>query len=287
VNAFVADQMPAVLHANSTPAMCYALRTHTCPVVWHVRDLAPLGRWGGWLYRHAARVAVISTAVHEDVARYAHGPDKRVLVPPAVDTARFHPAEDRAALKHRLGLPDDAPLIGMVAQFVPWKRHDLLLDALALITGMDWHLVLAGADLHQPQEYLAAVRARMAQPALIDRVTWRPWLDDPSALMAALDICVLTSRREPFGRALLEAMACGAPCIAIDDAGPRDLIAHEQNGLLVGETPREIADAIARLLANADVRGAMGAAGRACALDRFSLATQRAVLANLYGELMC
>jgi glycosyltransferase involved in cell wall biosynthesis len=282
VNEVIARVRPDIAHANGTPAMLYLLRARGVPAVWHVRDLAPLGPAGPPLYRRAARVAVISTAVRQAVEGFARGGEKCVLLPPAVDTAHFQPAADKAALRARLGLPLEVPLLGMVAQFVPWKRHGLFLDALEKLADRPWHAVLAGADLHHDEAYCASLRRRLESPPLAGRVTWLPWQEDAAPLLGALDLCVLTSDREPFGRVLIEAMACGVPAVAMDDAGPRDIVVPEETGLLCPPDAQAIATAISRLLDDADLRDRLGRAARTRVEERFSVAGQREALTELY-----
>jgi len=285
VNALIARVRPDIVHANSTPAMLYLLRMRGVPAVWHVRDLAPLDLAGPLLYRRAAGVAVISTAVRDLVTQCARDENKCVLLLPAVDTVQFHPVENKALLRARLGLPVDQPLIGMVAQFVPWKRHGLFLDALAALEDRPWHAILAGADLHHDEAYCAALRRRLASPPFAGRVTWLPWQQDAAPLMAALEICVLTSEREPFGRVLIEAMACGIPAVAMDDAGPRDIIIPEETGLLCPADPSAIATALARLLDDPFLCDRLGRAARTRVEERFSLEGQQERLSELYAEL--
>jgi glycosyltransferase involved in cell wall biosynthesis len=278
---------PQLVHANSTPALLHALRATSLPLVWHVRDLTPLGRWGAGLYHRACRVAAISSAVREDLRQYTRdGGEKIVLLPPAVDTEHFRPADDRQALRAGVGLPCETPLIGMVAQFVPWKRHHLFLDALAQLASHPWHAVLAGADFGRDDAYVASLRARVAQPPLTGRVTWLPWQQDPAPLLSALDCCLLTSQREPFGRALIEAMACGVPVIAVEDGGARDIVVPGVTGLLTTDDPSVIAAALLTLLSDAELRDQLGCAARKRTVDCFSLSRQRADLSALYQRIL-
>ncbi|MHB0937350.1 MAG: glycosyltransferase family 4 protein [Armatimonadota bacterium] len=282
INAIVEHVRPDIIHANTTPAMLYLLRVRGAPAVWHVRDLVPLGIAGPLLYKRASRVAVISSAVREEVQQYGVGQDKSVLLQPAVDTEHFHLHGDKPAVRKELGLPAGEPLIGMVAQFVPWKRHHLFLDALAKLPDRPWHAVLAGADLHHDETYCTLLRHRLTTPQFSGRVSWLPWQEDAAPLLASLDLCVLTSEREPFGRVLAESMACGVPVVAIDDAGPRDIVVPEETGLLCPPDDLAIAAAIARLLDDAGLRERMGRAARARVEERFSVAGQRKALRELY-----
>jgi len=285
LNAIVERVKPDIIHANSTPAMLYLLRVRGAPAVWHVRDLVPLGIAGPLLYKRASRVAVISSAVRAEVQQYSGGQEKSVLLQPAVDTEHFHPHEDKAALREKLGLPAGLPLLGMVAQFVPWKRHQLFLDALAKLPDRPWHAVLAGADLHHDETYSTMLKHRLTTPQFSGRVSWLPWQEDAAPLLASLDVCVLTSEREPFGRVLAEAMACGVPVVAIDDAGPRDIVCPEETGLLCPPDDLALAAAIARLLDNTDLRERMGRTARARVEECFSVARQRQMLVELYESI--
>ena len=285
INEIVDRVKPDIIHANSTPAMLYLLRVRGVPAVWHVRDLVPLGIAGPLLYKRASRVAVISSTVRDEVQQYGGGEDKSVLLQPAVDTGHFRPYEDKAALRKQLGLPADLPLLGMVAQFVPWKRHNLFLDALARLPECPWHAVLAGADLHHDETYCTLLRHRLTTPQYAGRVSWLPWQEDAAPLLASLDVCVLTSEREPFGRVLVEAMACGVPVVAIDDAGPRDIVIPEEHGLLCPPDDLAIAAAISRLLDHANLRATMGRAARARVEELFSVEGQRNALSELYTQI--
>ncbi len=69
VTSTVTDEGVELVHANATPAMLYALRLSGVPVIWQVRDLAPLGAWAHACARRAARVAVISLAVRQHLGR--------------------------------------------------------------------------------------------------------------------------------------------------------------------------------------------------------------------------
>ncbi len=282
----VRSARPDLLHVNSTAAMLYADNLPDVPVIWQVRDLVPLGVVGKRLYRRAARVAAISPTVRADLLHYANDGGKKItLLPPAVDTARFCPPEDRRALRARLRLPEDLPLIGMSAQFVSWKRHHLFLDTLEHLLDRPWHAVVTGANLHGDVEYLEEIRARLEAPPLADRVSLLPWQHDPSPLTAALDICTLTSAREPFGRVLIEAMACGVPVVAVNEGGPTDIIVAGETGLLAPAEPAALASALAQLLDNPGLRTRFGEAGRTRVLDLFSLECQRETLTELYSSL--
>lgn len=282
----IALARPDLLHVNSAPAMLLLSTRRTIPVIWHARDLAPLGAWGRVFYRRADRVIAISNVVAEAMRAYAgDGGAKIIRMHPWVDVVRFQPA-DRHAARATLALPTEAPLIGMVAQFVPWKRHDLFLDALDLLADRPWHAVLAGADFGRDDAYARTLRERIARPPFAGRVSLLPWQEDPVALYSALDMCVLPSRDEPFGRAVIEAMACGVPVVAADEGGPREIIVHGETGLLVPAQPGPLAQALRLLLDDPKLRVQYGHTGRERAVSHFSGEIERQRLGGIYEELL-
>jgi glycosyltransferase involved in cell wall biosynthesis len=86
---------------------------------------------------------------------------------------------------------------------------------------------------------------------------------DVLALINAADVFVLPSPAEPFGLVLLEAMALGKPAIATQAGGPLEIVVPEETGLLVPpSSPEALAEALSRLLADAQLRQSMGQKGR-------------------------
>ena len=105
--------------------------------------------------------------------------------------------------------------------------------------------------------------------------------------MRGLDMFVLPSLGEGIANTILEAMACGLAVVATDVGGNPELVQHGFNGLLVpAADPQALADAIVKLADDADLRLAMGKAGRQMAEQRFSLETMVARYQRLYSSLL-
>ena len=92
--------------------------------------------------------------------------------------------------------------------------------------------------------------------------------EDARGLMRASDVFILPSQFESFSYTLLEAMACGLPCIATDVGGNRDLVEPEGSGLLVpNQNPTELAAAMVRVAEDEKARISMGRAGASLARE--------------------
>ncbi|MEW6750751.1 MAG: glycosyltransferase family 4 protein [Candidatus Latescibacterota bacterium] len=269
----VRRQRPALLHANSSRSMAYAGlvgRWARLPVVWHVRIVASDGWWDRVLARRATRLVVVSEAVR---ARFPW-PDARArvcVVPNAVDVDAMARGDGEAA-RRRLGC-GAGPLVGMVAQLVPNKRPEDFLRAAALVAERfpDCRFLLVGRE-PEGGGYGAYLRELASRLGLGERVVFAGFQDDVPGVMAALDVVVLTSAQEAFGRVLVEAMAAGRPVVATRSGGVAEVVADQETGILVpvGDVPG-IAAAVAAFLAAPERARAMGLAGQARARQEFGL----------------
>src|SRR6202043_3471359 len=178
----------------------------------------------------------------------ALAPDARLeVVYNAVDLERFDPERiDRAGARAALGDAGGRLLLGVVAQLSPWKGQDTAIEALQLLCeqGVDAHLLLIGsakfvarATRFDNEAYVARLRALVADAGIEDRVSWLGEREDVPDLMRALDVLLLPSWEEPFGRALIEAMALGVPVVSTSVGGPPEIVEDGREGFLVA--PRD------------------------------------------------
>jgi glycosyltransferase involved in cell wall biosynthesis len=126
------------------------------------------------------------------------------------------PAPDRDAAREQLNIPTRARVALCLARMVPQKRHDVLLDAWAQLTGGQI-LLLAGDG---PERHDLEERAR----PLGDRVRFLGNRSDVSTLLAAADVTVLTSDWEGLPISILESLAAGRPVVATDVDGVREIL---------------------------------------------------------------
>ncbi|MER6032337.1 glycosyltransferase [Streptomyces sp. NPDC001835] len=171
----------------------------------------------------------VSPTVADRLTRWGVPRPRIAVVPNGVDLDgfRFDP-ERRRLTRARLGLPDDAFVIGGIGRLAPGKRFDVLIGALALLPD-DCRLLLVGGG---PEE--AALRRAAERAGVAGRVLFtgeRPYAPDGSpgpelpALTSAMDVLAAPSPEEAFGLAVVEALAAGLPvryasCPAVEDLPP-------------------------------------------------------------------
>lgn len=176
--------------------------------------------------------------------------------------------------------PDSCPVNGAqcvlaVGTKVQQKGFDLLLQAFARVADSfpDWRLVILGVSPESEEATGAeqSLGAEIRELGLEARVCLPGLAGNMSDWYERADIFVLSSRYEGFPNVLLEAMAAGCACIAFDcDTGPRDILEHDENGLLAPpEDVSRLAAGMERLMADADLRERLGSAAKSVR-ERFS-----------------
>jgi glycosyltransferase involved in cell wall biosynthesis len=256
------------------------------------------------LYRRFPGYVAISPALAE-AYRKAGLPEKRLrTIPQGVDVTRYRPAEDRAALRRELGASERDPLLLFLGSLVQRKGIDVLLTAWEQIHrgSPSAELWLVGLDRFEDDpaaaRFLEQCVARLS-PSALSRVRRLGVRDDVDRLLQVADVFLFPSRREGFGTAIIEAMACGVPCIVCELTGITDFIfaAPARNtaaardtrpdGMVVlQEDSGALADAALMLLSAPDRAIAMGTSGRERVLERFDIERVTEHYLGWYGELL-
>jgi glycosyltransferase involved in cell wall biosynthesis len=287
-------------HANSIRAgiALSAARVSGAAKVVHVRDCLPSGLLSTATMRLIASAAttVVANSRYTASSVRALAPDARLeVVYNAVDLERFDPQRiDRAGARVALGDAGGRLLLGVVAQLSPWKGQDTAVEALRLLCeqGVDAHLLLIGsakfvarATRFDNEAYVARLRALVADAGIEDRVSWLGEREDVPDLMRALDVLLLPSWEEPFGRTLIEAMALGVPVISTNVGGPPEILEDGREGYLLAPRDPVAWAAAIRRIADSESRAAeMGRAGRLNVQRRFTVEHHVAAMLDVYAR---
>lgn len=236
-------------------------------------QLKPRWHWiaQGVAARRAERIIVPSQSIADVAqARSAIPASQIQVIPNAIDADAF------ANVKPQ---PLDGPTapVGFIGRLDPVKRIDDLIAAMGQLTP-EYHLAIFGEGGHRP-----ALEKQIARLGLADRVSLKGAVNRPQDALSSIGALVLPSEAEGFGLVLIEAMAAGVPVVATNAPGIRDVVEHEQTGLLVpvGDPPA-IASALRRLRENPAPRSTLVMNARKMVRQRYAwapvLAAYRAVL---------
>jgi glycosyltransferase involved in cell wall biosynthesis len=205
-------------------------------------DLLPrrgIGAAVRWATRRADGVVAASEAIATAVAAPA------TILRPGVDLARF------AATP----APDGAPRALALAALVPWKRPDLALEVAARVPGLQ--LELAGAPIPgDAGAYVRSLEARATAGDLAGRVTFLGAVGDPRPALQRAHCLLHCADAEPWGLALVEALAAGRPVVAADAGGPREIVADGAGRLFAPGDAAAAAAALEAVLDDAEAPAA-------------------------------
>lgn len=208
-----------------------------------------------------------------------------------VDTERFIPdQESRQKVRQRYGFGEADLVMGMAGRLAEEKGQlSLLKILLPMLKKNSNHKILIAGDekIHPDTTYPAEIMSFIRQNGLDGNVAMAGYIEDMNGFYNALDLFLLPSFREPFGRVLIEAMATETPVIASRVGGVPEVVDHEINGYLV-----ESGDAVGwreyinRLIHNEAIRQNFLKSGRNKVLKKFTSENITSSIAALYGELL-
>jgi glycosyltransferase involved in cell wall biosynthesis len=290
-----------VVHANSVRSGMIAAALRRTPRVVFVRDVLPrrlAARVAARLaLRRGARILANSRYTADAFAEQAHTREPVEVVFSPVDGSRFDPQRvDRAHARRTLGLPEDRFVAGIVGQVTPWKGHDTAVRAVAELVrrGHDVLLVIAGSPRFAAPttrfdnlSYAEWLHRLVDEAGIADHVQFIGERGDVDVVMRALDVLLLPSWTEPFGRVVVEALTMGTRVLATDHGGPREIVRSADDGELVApRDPGSWADALERELARPQEAPAVAKARRARALERFGVDRHVASVTGVWTRLV-
>jgi glycosyltransferase involved in cell wall biosynthesis len=264
-----------VIHSHGIKThLLAALCPRRRPVIWHLHDYVSLRPVSMALLRRLARrcdlVIAVSDSIAQDARCWLPSGFPIVVVHNAVDTERFSPDGAVADLDALAGLPSAPPdtlRVGLPATFARWKGHDVFLHSLAGLRRRDVRGYLIGGAVYQTgdsQWSEQELRELIATLGLQEHVGLTGFLDDMPSAYRALDVVVHASTRpEPFGLVIPEAMACGRLVLATRIGGAAELFEHDVQavGLDVAQVSTMTA-ALCGLLADPGRRAAIASRAR-------------------------
>lgn len=280
-----------LVHLNSLPWLYPAVlvaRRLRRPLAVHVRDHTDAAWFGARHHRWFARRVDAWLAITDFCAApyLAAGLRPVHVLPNGVDLDAFHPGADGGEPRARWG---GGPLVGLLGYLIPRKGQDLLLEAAGRLIGegLPLRVVLAGSDPFPASGYARRLREAADRVPLAGRVVFAGFHGDAAVRLAALDVLVVASDEEPFGRVAVEAMAVGRPVVATAAGGTPEVVQDGVNGLLVPpRDPEALARALRRVLTEPGLRDRLVAEGLRTVRERYDVEVSARLLAERYRDLL-
>ncbi len=290
---------PEIVHTHTAKAGLLgrlAARSAGVPTVVHtyhghvLRGYFP--PWKAALFRRletrlanaADALVAVSESVQQDLVAFGIAPAERIrVIPLGLELGRLANGLPRGTLRREAGIPDDAPLVGMVGRLVPIKDVPTFLRAARIVreTKPEAHFALVGDGEERP-----ALESLCRELGLGGRATFFGWRRDLDAVYGDLDVVVNSSRNEGTPVALIEALAAAKPVVATRVGGTPDLLGEGERGRLVppGE-PEALARAVLETLEESEAARHHAQAGREYVLKHHSVDRLVRDVDALYREL--
>ena len=268
--------------ASFAHSRCKAMVTSRLGIDWYTPALTNFFRY--YMNPRTTRIFANSEGVKNFVIHQEHAPPEQVDVfYQGVDTVRFSPQSGDLSVPAALGIPPDAKVAGIVANYRPVKDHALFLRAAKLVADQvpDAAFVLVGAgDLYAELQRLAA------ELGISQRVFFSNGRGEVTDYLRRMSLAALSSESEGFSNAILEYMASGLPVVATDVGGNGEAIQHGSTGYLVkSRDPAAFAAPMTELLQNESLRQEMGQRSLERCRTLFSMDAYIHRLESYYREL--
>ncbi|MBW1696352.1 MAG: glycosyltransferase family 4 protein [Deltaproteobacteria bacterium] len=256
-----------------------AARLARIPSILHMKSLYWTKEYG-WPNRlilsQANIILAISDAVHRACLGARLPNNKIVTIHDGVDPKSFYVREDmELKVRSDLGIPEDRFVIGFVGRLgVEWKNEPLVYRLVGELSQQieNLSLLVVGGPYDGKNETFEKSKQLARELGGKAEIHFLGSLNDVPAVLPAMDVYLVPSKEEPFGRVVIEGMAAGLPVVGSNNGGIPEMITDGYDGFLKDPDDLSAWVSIVRILSrNPDLRGRIGKNARKTVENRFTL----------------
>ncbi len=285
IKSVITEKNIDVVYINSIKSSLYgipAARQTKCRIIWHLHDCLTRDFYSLWiipliifLTNRADKIICVSDAVKKYFIKAGGNPNKAVVIYNGVDLERFNPNISGEFVKKQLGLSGQR-IVSMIGRLESWKGQRVFIKAAKIISEKrdDIIFLIVGGPLFGFAEYEKELKTMVEQLGLKNKVLFLGFRAGPKQIYAGSDVIVHCSvKPEPFGRDIIETMACGKPVISTELGAPGEIIEDKKDGVLIKpNNPKLLANKILKLIDNPRAARILGANAREKAEEQFDIA---------------
>lgn len=271
---FIRKNSINLIHVNcdrAVPHAVLAARLTGTPVLCHIHDMTRawyLPRYVRYLNQSQLIIAD-SNATARHCVQAGMDPHKLAVIYECVEVEKYLRVGERERHKVRLELEisESEITVGLIGHVLRYKGHEEFVRAAAIISAQrpEARFIVVGDDrMSDEPEFMPFLKTLLCELGLSDKFLFTGYRLDVPDVMAAIDIVVVPSWNEPFGRVVVEALAASRPVVATNAGGIPEIVRHNHTGLLVPpQDIEQLAMAITRLVLDTELRICMGSRGPA------------------------
>ncbi len=278
-----------ILHCNSCRAAHWGVplsRLLSVKTICHVRD-SRYTRATQFFLKHASgtvELVAVSAAIKRAVQSVGVRETRIRVIHNAEDVRTYRPDASVNVLAREFVCTEKRFKIGIIGRIVEWKRHIDLIEAVgSLRSKIDFQVFIVGELWDEDSTLTKTLQDRILSLSLENRVIFTGFRENVREIIAGLDMVVVPSEDEPFGKVIIEAMAMSKPVIGTRSGGIPEIIEDGVSGILVPiRDPASIARAIETVALDKKFAETLGRNARNRVVASFSLEHHVANIQKLY-----
>lgn len=229
-------------------------------------------------------IVTVSQDTCNDVKKYCFTKKPIQVVLNGIDIKKIEDSRTNITkIKQSFDIPINHKIVGHVANLLPKKRQDILLDAAKIVINEFPQVTFVLVGRGPLEQKLKSLTLKLG---IQNNVIFPGFVDDLYGIMQTFDVFVMSSQYEGFGISLAEAMALGKPAVVTRVGGMVEVVEDMVSGFLVdAKTPHELAARILILLRNDDLRSTMGHAAEKRVREQFDIKKRVMTMENIYRKL--
>lgn len=262
------------------------------PIVWHARNFIVQGmvdtdRIFSFLTN---KIIANSVAVSKRFERLKDFKKKVEVIYNGVNLEKFNSGIDGSRIRKEFNIPDGVPIVGILSRIGPGKGHEYFINAASIVRKSIPEvkfLVVGGPILEADNNELKELIKLAEDLGLYNDIIFAGHRSDIPDIMASLDLVVLATEAEPFGRVAIEAMATSKPVVATNAGGIPEVVEDKATGILV--PPKDVdamANTIIGLINDRHRMKELGENGRKRAIEMFSIESNVKKTGKVYENLL-
>lgn len=288
---FLKKHNVALIHFNGAgwrESSVLAAEMLSIPVVLHLRNhYSPDDVKGNFNFKIARKIVIISESMRHIFDKYPDIAKKVACIYNGIDVRKFTPAP----INITCSFSDKSKyfVVGFVGQISHRKGLDLLIKAVPSLISDFSHVrfLIVGTDGISEPGLTQTFLYELKQQGISEYFEFLGKRQDIPEIMNFIDLLVVPSRKEPFGKVIVEAMACGKCVIASDVGGIPEIIDDGKNGFIFpNEDDVKLAECLRLAIADQDLRDRIAASGLTSARTRFSTDALISNVQSLYASLL-
>ncbi len=272
----VVREKPDIIHLNNVldntraGLVAWALRRR---IIVHAHGSGHFGFLERFLARRADEFVAVSTHIKSDLIKSGVPEQMITVIPNPVENMSVDPIVAQS-VRARYDLKPEHRVFGIFGRIVGWKGHrEFILAASEVLRSMPEAIAFVVGDVSDGDEKLwDCLHDLVREQGLESRFVFTGYITKVAELYAIMDVVVHASTRpEPFGLVITEAMVCGIPVVASNLGAPREIIDDGKDGFIVDPTDTPaLAESIRTLLQDKQLRDKMGKSGQHKVLAKYN-----------------